>query len=325
MNVCDAKKELNLVIQIPCFNEEETLAKTLNDLPVQLQGVSDIKVLIIDDGSEDRTGEIARKHGCQIVRHTRNAGLARAFTTGIETALGMEADIIVNTDADNQYDASCIQDLIQPILDGKAEMVIGERPIHSIESFSWMKKKLQSLGSFAVRKLSGTAVKDAPSGFRAFSRFAAEQLNVFNAYTYTLETLIQAGRRQIPVVSVPVRVNRVKRPSRLIKSIPSYVYRSLKTMLRVFVLYKPMRFFFALGSVLIFIGMIPGVRFLYFYFIGQGTGKIQSLIFMAVMILAGLLCYMVGLITDLIAVNRRLLEDIRVEVRRSRRDGKKDT
>jgi glycosyltransferase involved in cell wall biosynthesis len=307
---------MKLVIQIPCFNEEQTLQRSLEALPVTVTGIDDIEVLIIDDGSTDDTAEIARNHGCSVVRHTRNAGLARAFMTGIENALALDADVIVNTDADNQYDATCIEDLVQPILRREAEMVIGERPIESIESFSWFKKKLQRLGSRIVAGLSGAHIQDAPSGFRAYSRAAAEQLNVFNEYTYTLETLIQAGHRNIPVATVPVRVNPVERPSRLVKSIPNYIRRSAVTMFRVFLLYRPMKFFFTLGTFFLLVGMMPGLRFLYYFMMGEGTGKIQSLIFMAVLMVAGLLCYTVGLITDLIAVNRKLLEDIRVHVNR---------
>ena len=315
---------MKLIIQIPCFNEEATLAATLDALPTSVSGIDEIEVLVIDDGSSDGTSAIAREHGCSIVRHARNRGLARTFMSGLEAALDLGADIIVNTDADNQYDASCIEDLVQPIVRGDAEMVIGERPIESIQSFSWAKKKLQRLGSRVVAALSGTHIQDAPSGFRAYSRSAAEQLNVFNEYTYTLETLIQAGHRHIPLASVPVRVNPVERPSRLVKSIPSYIRRSVFIMFRVFLLYRPLKFFFATGTFLIFLGMIPGIRFLYYYVLGQGGGKIQSLIFMAVLIVAGLLCYTVGLITDLIAVNRQLLEDIRVQVRRSNADNDVD-
>lgn len=307
---------MKLVIQIPCFNEEKTLKTSLEALPKAVSGIDTIEVLVVDDGSTDATAQIAEAHGCRVVHHARNAGLARAFMTGIETALALDADVIVNTDADNQYDASCIEDLVQPILRSEAEMVIGERPIESIQSFSWIKKKLQRLGSRVVARLSGTQIEDAPSGFRAYSRTAAEQLNVFNEYTYTLETLIQAGHRNIPVTSVPVRVNPVERPSRLVKSIPSYVRRSVFIMFRVFMLYSPMKFFFLLGTLLMGVGMIPGIRFLCYYMMGQGDGKIQSLIFMAVLMVAGLLCYTVGLITDLIAVNRKLLEDIRVHVNR---------
>jgi hypothetical protein len=249
-------------------------------------------------------------------------GLARAFMTGLDTSLAMGADLVVNTDADNQYDATCIGDLLQPILAREAEMVIGERPIESIDSFSWLKKKLERLGSRMVSTLSGTTIQDAPSGFRAFSREAAEQLNVFNQYTYTLETLIQAGHRNIPMTSVPIRVNKVERPSRLVKNIPSYIQRSVIIMFRVFVLYRPLKFFFILGSVFLVVGMIPAIRFLAFFLQGQGDGKIQSLIFVAVFTLAGLLSYTVGLISDLIAVNRKLLEDIRVQVRRQSSDPK---
>ncbi|WFB36497.1 glycosyltransferase family 2 protein [Kiritimatiellota bacterium B12222] len=315
---------MKLVIQIPSFNEAKTLPEMLDDLPQTLKGVDEIAVLVIDDGSTDDTATVAKEKGCHVVSHSRNQGLARTFMTGIETALSMGADLIVNTDADNQYDASCIEALVQPILQKEAEMVIGERPIESIESFSWLKKRLQRIGSRMVAVLSGTQIRDAPSGFRAFSRKAAEQLNVFNEYTYTLETLIQAGHRNITITSVPVKVNHVERPSRLVKSISNYIRRSTLTMFHVFLLYSPMKFFFTLGTFFVFLGMIPGIRFIYYFLTTGGSGKIQSLIFMAVLLVAGLLCYTVGLITDLIAVNRQLLEDIRVQVRRLNSDGDRE-
>jgi glycosyltransferase involved in cell wall biosynthesis len=302
-----------LIIQIPCLNEEGTLAVTLADLPRQVAGFDTVEWLVIDDGSTDRTVEVARENGVDhVVSLPHNQGLAKAFMTGIETALKLGADVIVNTDADNQYDASCIPDLVRPILEKKAQIVIGARSISEIEHFSPIKKFLQKLGSFVVKIASGTTVPDAPSGFRAIHRDAAIQLNVFNRYTYTLETIIQAGRRNIPITSVPIRVNGDLRPSRLVKSIPSYVRRSLITVVRIFVVYSPLRFFSVCAAVVATPGLIGIVRFLFHYWMGEGSGNIQSLVLSsALLALAGILA-MSGVISELIAVNRQLLEEIRI-------------
>jgi len=302
-----------LIIQIPCLNEEGTLAVTLADLPRQVAGFSTVEWLVIDDGSTDRTVEVARENGVDhVVSLPHNQGLAKAFMTGIETALKLGADVIVNTDADNQYDASCIPDLVRPILEKKAQIVIGARPISEIEHFSPVKKFLQKLGSFVVKLASGTTVPDAPSGFRAIHRDAAMQLNVFNRYTYTLETIIQAGRRNIPITSVPIRVNGDLRPSRLVKSIPSYVRRSLITVVRIFVVYSPLRFFSTCAAIVAAPGVIGVIRFLVHYLMGEGSGNIQSLVLSsALLAIAGILA-MSGIISELIAVNRQLLEEIRI-------------
>lgn len=302
-----------LIIQIPCLNEEGTLAVTLADLPRQVAGFSTVEWLVIDDGSTDRTVEVARENGVDhVVSLPHNQGLAKAFMTGIETALKLGADVIVNTDADNQYDASCIPDLVRPILEKKAQIVIGARPISEIEHFSPIKKFLQKLGSFVVKVASGTTVPDAPSGFRAIHRDAAIQLNVFNRYTYTLETIIQAGRRNIPITSVPIRVNGDLRPSRLVKSIPSYVRRSLITVVRIFVVYSPLRFFSTCAALVAAPGLIMVARFLFHYWMGEGSGNIQSLVLSsALLAIAGILA-MSGIISELIAVNRQLLEEIRI-------------
>ncbi|MFD2056920.1 glycosyltransferase family 2 protein [Mesorhizobium calcicola] len=302
-----------LIIQIPCLNEEGTLAVTLADLPRQVAGFDAVEWLVIDDGSTDRTVEVARENGVDhVVSLPHNQGLAKAFMTGIETALKLGADVIVNTDADNQYDASCIPDLVRPILEKKAQIVIGARPISEIEHFSPVKKFLQKLGSFVVKLASGTTVPDAPSGFRAIHRDAAIQLNVFNRYTYTLETIIQAGRRNIPITSVPIRVNGDLRPSRLVKSIPSYVRRSLITVVRIFIVYSPLRFFSVCAAIVAAPGLIMVVRFLFHYWMGEGSGNIQSLVLSsALLALAGILA-MSGVISELVAVNRQLLEEIRI-------------
>ncbi|MEW5833880.1 MAG: glycosyltransferase family 2 protein [Pseudomonadota bacterium] len=302
---------MKLIIQIPCLNESETLAIALADLPREVDGFDTVEWLIIDDGSTDNTAEVAKANGVHhVVRHPVNRGLAEAFMTGIDACLRLGADVIVNTDADNQYSGADIRNLTPPILSGEADIVIGARPIDETEHFSWIKKKLQRLGSWAVRMASGTNVADAPSGFRAISREAAMRLNVFNAYTYTLETIIQAGRSNMRIVSVPVRTNADLRPSRLVKSISSYVKRSLGTILRVFIIYRPLAFFAWIGGTVFTLGLIAGFRFLYFYVIGSGEGHVQSVIFSALCIISGLLLGMMGMIGDLIATNRKLLERI---------------
>ncbi len=305
-----------VIIQIPCYNEEQTLGMTLDALPRSLPHVKKVEILVIDDGSTDKTVEVARAHGADhILIHHVNRGLARAFMTGIEFCIRAKADIIVNTDADNQYCAEDIPRLIEPILKREAEIVVGARPIRSIPHFSPIKKFLQRLGSWVVRLASGTAIPDAPSGFRAFTREAAMRLNVFDSYTYTLETIIQAGRKNMRITSVPVRVNPETRPSRLVRSIPQYLYRSIITIIRIFVTYRPFRFFFTLGILAGLIGLIPSIRFLYFYWIGEGGGHIQSLLFSALMLGISFGLVVLGLVADLIAVNRMLLEDLRWKLR----------
>ncbi|MDQ2643824.1 MAG: glycosyltransferase family 2 protein [Myxococcota bacterium] len=302
---------MKLIIQIPCFNEAKTLSIALGELPKQLPGIDELELLVIDDGSQDDTVHVAREWGVHhVVGFRQNQGLARAFMLGINACLERGADIIVNTDADNQYNAGDIPALIQPILEHRADLVIGARPITEIAHFSPIKKLLQLFGSYVVRRVSGTNVLDAPSGFRAISRDAALTLNVFNDYTYTLETLIQAGQKGMRVVSTPVRVNGDLRPSRLVKSIPSYVKRSILTIFRIFIVYQPLKFFLMLGSVPFLAGLALGVRFLISFFQDGGDGHIQSLILAAVLLLMGFLTYLLAIIADLLSVNRRLLEDI---------------
>jgi glycosyltransferase involved in cell wall biosynthesis len=300
-----------LIIQIPCFNEEETLPITLRDLPRELPGVDCIEWLIIDDGSSDRTVEVARSNGVDhVVKHIHNLGLARAFMTGLDACLQLGADIIVNTDADNQYLAADIPNLIAPILSGKAQMVIGARPIDAIQHFSAIKKLLQKLGSWLIQLLSFVDAPDAPSGFRAFSRDAAMQLHVFNNYTYTLETIIQAGHKHIAIVWVPIRTNPPIRPSRLINSVPRYVFKSGLTILRIFMTYQPFNFFVIPGSISFIVGMLIGLRFVFYYLASGGQGHIQSLILAALLMGLGGFLMITGLIADLISVNRKLLEGI---------------
>jgi len=303
---------MKLIIQLPCFNEETTLPETLNDLPREVPGFDRVEWLIIDDGSSDRTVEVAREHGVDhIVQLSHNQGLAAAFTAGLEAALHAGADVIVNTDGDNQYRASCIPDLTAPIIERQAQIVVGARPIATIEHFSPLKRMLQRLGSWVVRKASQTEIQDAPSGFRAIHRDAAMQLYVFDRYTYTLETIIQAGRLGIPIVSVPVEVNHPTRESRLIRSVAQYISRSMKTILRIAVLYNPLRFFSILALLLAAPGVLAFARFLYLYGTGQGDGHIQSLVIGAALIAAGTVTFVGGLIADLIAANRVLSAEIR--------------
>ena len=308
---------MKLIIQIPCLNEAGTLAITLADLPRTVSGFDEVEWLIIDDGSTDNTAELAKQLGVDhVVRHPVNRGLAAAFMTGLDTCLLLGADVIVNTDADHQYQAHYIPSLAAPIIAGQADMVIGARPIDETEHFSWIKKKLQRIGSWAVRAASSTDVLDAPSGFRAISRETAMRLNVFGAYTYTLETIIQAGLSNLRVVSVPIRTNPDLRPSRLVRSIPSYVRRSLLTIVRVVIIYKPLKLFFWSGATLLALGGLAGLRFLVAYLQGGGEGHVQSVVFSAMCILLGALLWMMGAISELIATNRKLLERISWRIQR---------
>lgn len=303
---------MKLIIQIPCLNEAGTLAIALKDLPRQVQGFDMVEWLIIDDGSTDDTVRVARENGVDhVVRHTRNQGLARGFMTGLDACLRLGADVIVNTDADNQYNAQDIPALTAPVLAGVADIVVGARPIETIEHFSPVKKMLQKLGSWVVRVASKTDIPDAPSGFRAMSRSAAQRLMVFNDYTYTLETIIQAGQKNMAITSVPIRVNGDLRPSRLVKSIPSYIKRSIVTIVRIFVIYRPFRFFVSIGGVLFSIGFVIGLRFLAYYIQGDGGGHVQSLILATMLMGMGFQTILIAFLADLLAANRKLVEEIR--------------
>lgn len=314
-----------LIIQIPCFNEADSLPVTLRALPREVPGVERVEWLVVDDGSSDETSAIAKAHGVDhVVRLPRHQGLSRAFMAGLEASLRQNADIIVNTDADNQYCAEDIPTLVQPILAGEAEIVVGARPIQATPHFSWMKKWLQRWGSFAVRKVSGTDIPDAPSGFRAISRAAAMQLHVFNDYSYTLETIIQAGRKGMAIVSVPVRTNDPLRPSRLMTSLPAYLRRQVLTILRIFMTYKPFFFFAMPGLAAFVIGMLIGARFLYFYLTGDGAGHIQSVILSALLMGSGIFLVIIGLLADLTSVNRKLLEDVDWRLKRIEETVEKD-
>lgn len=304
-----------LIIQIPCFNEEATIGITLDALPREVSGYDTVEWLIIDDGCTDRTVQVARDHGADhVVSLRNNRGLARGFMAGIEACLKLGADTIVNTDADNQYNADDIPALVRPIVEARADMVIGERPISDIEHFSRTKKFLQKFGSYVVRIASRTNVPDSPSGFRAIHRDAALRLNVFNDYTYTLETIIQAGRKNMRVETVPVRVNGELRESRLVKNIANYVQRSMLTIFRIFLVYKPFKAFVLLSLPLFAVGLILGIRFIYYYLMGAGDGMIQSLLLAVTLIISGFLCVAVAILADLQAVNRTLLEDIRTRL-----------
>ena len=309
---------MKLIIQIPCYNEEETLGVTYNDLPKSIEGIDCIEYLIINDGSTDNTVKVAKELGFHhVVSFKRNKGLAKGFMAGIDACLRLGADIIVNTDADNQYCGADIEKLVRPILDNKADIVIGERPISDTEHFSKKKKFFQKLGSGVVRHVSGTDVPDAPSGFRAYSKEAALRMNVVNEYTYTLETIIQAGHQKCAITSVKIRTNGETRPSRLFSSMWKYMQRSATVIMRSFIMYKPLRFFFVLGTIFTSIGLILGIRFLIIFFSAQsGAGNIQSLILTAIMLIMGFQSFCFGLIGDLHASNRKMLEDIQYRVRK---------
>ena len=302
---------MKLIIQIPCYNEEKSLPITLNALPKEIEGIDEIEVLIINDGSTDKTVEVARSLGVKhIVEMPHNCGLAKAFVAGINTALSLDADIIVNTDADNQYCADDIEKIIKPILNGSADIVIGSRPVSKIQHFSLLKKMLQKLGSLVMRLISSTDVEDAPSGFRAFSRNAAIQLNVFDNYTYTLETIIQARAKGLILECVPINVNPDLRKSKLVKNIFDYVRRSMFTMIRMFIIYRPFRFFAILAGIFLFFGALIGIRFLYYFINESGAGHIQSLILSAILILTGVQVAVIAVLSELMSINRKLLEDI---------------
>jgi glycosyltransferase involved in cell wall biosynthesis len=308
---------MKLVIQIPCLNEEASLPRTLADLPRSFEGIDETVILVIDDGSTDRTTAVAREAGVEhIVRAPVNQGLARAFSSGLDYALRLGADIVVNTDADGQYRGDQIGRLIAPILHHEADVVIGDRQPGRLAHFSPAKRLLQVAGSWIVRQLSGTRIPDATSGFRAFSREAALRMNVVSDFTYTLETIIQAGKKQLLITHVPIDVNPETRPSRLFPGIPSYVLKSGATLVRIYALYEPLRVFTMIGLVLLAAGAAIGARFVFYYFTEGGDGHIQSLILAAVLTLAGFQTVMVGLLADLIGSSRRMLEDTLLRVRR---------
>ena len=305
---------MKLVVQIPCYDEAQTLPETLREIPRQVEGFDEVEILVIDDGSRDDTALLARELGADhVVRTNHNQGLARAFMLGLQTALANGADVIVNTDADNQYPGGEIGRLVEPILQGDADMVIGTRPIATTRHFSWIKRQLQKLGSRVVRTLSRTRVQDAPSGFRAMTRDAALRLNVFGKYTYTIETIIQAGLSDLRITDLPISTNGPTRPSRLVKSIGSYVWRSLRTMFSVYLIYKPIRLFSWLAAFFLLPGFALAVRYLYFFFIGDGRGHVQSVIVGGVLVVCGVFMLALAVVAHLLSINRRLLEDLRYQ------------
>lgn len=319
---------MKLIIQIPCYNEEKTLPHTIRDLPKEIPGVDEIEYLVIDDGSTDRTAEVARELGVHhIVRQPRNRGLAMTFMTGIDACLRLGADIIVNTDGDNQYKGQDIPKLIQPILEGKAEVVVGDRQTDTIEHFSPLKKKLQKLGSWVVRKASRTNVIDTTSGFRAYSRDAAMRLNVVSEYSYTLETIIEAGSRKVAIENVQIGTNEKLRESRLFKSMWGYIRKSGTTIIRIYSMYRPLRVFLTMGLILFLAGFLIGVRFLHFYFNGQGSGHIQSLILASILIITGFQLGVFGLLADAIAAIRKINDELLYRVKKLEydRDRKEDS
>ncbi len=306
-----------LIIQIPCFNEASTLPVTVASLPRAISGIDEIEILVVDDGSTDGTSAVAHSLGVHHVVHfERNKGLAAAFVAGLEACIRAGADIIVNTDADNQYQAEQIPNLVVPILQGRAELVIGDRGVASLSNFSWPKRNLQVAGSWVLGRAAGLQTPDATSGFRALSRECALRTMVMSNYSYTLETLIQAGARRAGVTFVPIGINAQTRPSRLMRSIPHYLWHSGATIIRAYTMYRPMRVFNKLGAILIFLGLIPGFRFLYLYMFVEKTGHVQSLILSAILIIVGVQTLLIGIVADLISFNRRIMEEALYRLRK---------
>lgn len=308
---------MKLVIQIPCFNEEENLRNVVRDLPAEIEGIDEIEVLIIDDGSSDNTVTLAKELGLTVVSHARNMGLAASFKTGLKTALNIGADIIVNTDGDNQYFGGDIPKLVSPIITKEADMVIGARDIANNKDFSPVKKLLQKFGSSVVKLISSADVVDAPSGFRAFSKDCAQRINIFDNFSYTMETIIQAKAKGFKIKSVPIKTNPKTRPSRLFKNSLHYILRSACTIVRMFAIYRPFRFFTLFALLFLSSGLAIGVRYLYFWLNNDGGGHIQSLLLSAILIIVGMLVQVIAIFADLISINRRLLEDIQSQINKN--------
>ena len=308
---------MKLIIQIPCFNEAELLPKTLNQLPKSLDGFDSVEVLVIEDGSTDGTAEVARQNGADHILHlSRHFGLAQAFAKGLDACVRLGADVIVNTDADNQYLATDISKLVAPILSGEAELVIGDRGVDKVSHFPIHKRALQTLGSRVVSGAAGFNIPDATSGFRAMTRDVALETLVLSHYSYTLETLIQSGAKNVRVRFVPIETNPPERPSRLFRSIRNYLFNSVGTIIRSFTLYRALHIFTAISGIFLLIGFGIGARFLVFYFQGQGTGNVQSLILASIFLIVGFITFLIGLIADLVSFNRKILEEVLVRLRR---------
>jgi glycosyltransferase involved in cell wall biosynthesis len=310
---------MKLIIQIPCYNEEETLEQTLKELPTHIEGIDEIEVLIIDDGSTDRTIEIAKENRIQhIINFKENRGLAAAFSEGIDRSIELGADIIVNTDGDNQYCGADIPKLVRPILNNSADIVIGNRNTNRIKHFSWIKRRLQSIGTKVVNAISGTKVGDSVCGFRAYTREAAMKINIQTEFSYTIETLIQMGHEKLKVVSVPVRTNKTVRKSRLAKNVPSFIMNQLKTMIRAYTTYKALTLFTIIAIIMFIPGFVGLVRFLYFFIIGEGYGHLQSLVVSVMLVIMSVNLFLVGLLADAVSFNRKLLEKILLNFKKFR-------
>jgi len=305
-----------LVIQIPCLNEAATLPATLRDLPKEIPGVDVIEVLIIDDGSHDGTSDVAKAHGVHhIVRFRANKGLAAAFAAGIDTSLKLGADYIVNTDADNQYSGQDVSTLLSPLVRGEADVVIGDRNVRTLQHMPWLKRWLQLVGSWVVRQVSNTRVPDTTSGFRAYTREAALRLTIVSDFSYTLESIIQAGKQRMAIAHVPVATNKITRQSRLFESVFAYIRQSAATVVRIYAMYEPLKLFTTTGLVFFLVGLLISLRFLYYYFNGEGQGHLQSLILSAVLMIVGFQVLLIGLMADVISASRKLTEEVLYRIR----------
>ncbi len=310
---------MKLVIQIPCYNEESNIARVIEDIPKKIDGIDEMKIIILDDGSTDKTSETAGNYNVKIIKSNTKKGLANTFKTGVNIALEENADILVNIDGDNQYSAKDIEKLIKPILENSCDIVIGTRPIATIKTFSPLKKFLQKFGSYIVKIISKANVEDAASGFRAFSKKALLNINVFNQFTYTIETLIQAKNKDLTIKNVDINVNVQKnRQSKLFKNNFDYIFKQTKTLIRFFIIYRPVKFFCNLANIFLIFGIILGIRFLYYYFGNSGIGHVQSLILCAILLILSFILYMLAIIGDLFTINRKLLEDIQFELRQKK-------
>lgn len=310
---------MKLVIQIPCHNEQDSVLEVYNSIPKTINGIDEIEIFIINDASTDKTAEIAIQNNVKVLNLTQKQGLANAFKAGVKHALELKADILVNIDGDNQYKAQDIEKLIKPILNSNADIVIGTRPINKIKTFSPFKKLMQKFGSFMVKIISGIEIKDAASGYRAFSRNALLNLNIFNSFTYTIESIIQAKYKNLIIENVDIEVNLQKnRKSKLFKNSFDYIFKQAKNLIRFFIIYRPCRFFSIVANLLFGIGFILGLRFLYFYFNHSGSGHIQSLILCAIILTLSFVCYMLAIVGDLFSINRKILEDIQFEIRQEK-------